>query len=157
LGKCDVNLTEPTSIVRFQIRLGIELSLLIVITLLLWLKFKWMGASCFFAHRRSCLKAFSLSAMLLEIGLMYFRQKVHIRPWRALRILFLIDCGQFDQTRRSFRHFLTSLPNACHVLVAMFVLLINFALIGHFMFYDSPVRTISLILIASANPTIHFN
>lgn len=127
---------------RIQCRLSVELGILILITILIWLKYKWMGASCFFAHRRSCLKAFSLLAMLGEIALMYFRQKVHIRPWRALRILFLIDCSQFDQTRRSFRHFLTSLPNACHVLVAMLLLLINFALIGHFLFYDSPVRAL---------------
>ena len=65
---------------------SVELCGLVVMSIQLYLKTRWIGWRAFLSHKRSMIKSVSLVVMIAETIVVIIRDKSHFRVSRALRV-----------------------------------------------------------------------
>ena len=76
---------------------------LVIVSVELIMKLRWLGYKIFVRHPRSMVKAATLAIMLAEAVVVLVRQSSHFRVTRALRPIFLVDNYYFGGVRRYMR------------------------------------------------------
>ena len=101
------HISVSSSTFLFQLPVGVhssmELLALVIVSVELVMKFRWLGCKTFINHPRSMVKAFTLVIMLAEAIVVLVRQSSHFRVTRALRPIFLVDNYYFGGVRRYLR------------------------------------------------------
>ncbi|TRY69993.1 hypothetical protein TCAL_02815 [Tigriopus californicus] len=152
---CHAPLCFPT-----QVHSSIELGTLLLITLQVILKTRWIGWRDFFKHRRTLIKVFTLVLMIVEALVVLVRVDSHFRVSRSLRPIFLIDNHYCGGVRRFIRQILQSLPPILDMLVLVFFIMLIYSVFGFYLFgmvdhvYFNDLQTsfISLfVLLTTAN------
>ncbi|XP_064612254.1 LOW QUALITY PROTEIN: two pore channel protein 1-like [Liolophura sinensis] len=116
---------------------SLELFCLLVQSLDIAIKLKWLGWKIFFRHRRTMLKSLTLSIMFVEAIVVLIRQTNHFRVTRALRPLFLLDSYYCRSVRRFARQILQSLPPILDMIVLLLFFMLIFSILGFYLF--SPI------------------
>ncbi|XP_062513296.1 two pore channel protein 1-like [Corticium candelabrum] len=115
----------------------IEVACLSVVLVLLLFRMKWMGVRHFFRHFRSVLKLFLIGIMYVEVIVILIRFRNHIRVFRALRPVFLLDSHYCRGVRRMARQILQSMPPILDMMLLLIAFILVFALFGYFLFIDA--------------------
>jgi two pore calcium channel protein 1 len=79
-----------------QVHGAIELVTLVLISVQVAMKTRWIGWKTFMLHKRTAIKVLTLIVMVMEAIAVLINRKSHLRITRALRPIFLIDnhfCG----------------------------------------------------------------
>lgn len=130
--------TEKPAHSFFQLPVGvhssIELLALVVISVELVLKFRWVGFKTFLCHPRSMVKTVTLVIMLAESIVVLVRQSSHFRVTRALRPIFVVDNYYFGGVRRYLRQVLQSVPPAIDMLGLILFVTLFFSILGFYLF-----------------------
>ena len=87
-----------------------ELLALVIVSVELIMKFRWVGFKIFIRHPRSMVKAVTLGIMLAEAVVVLVRQSSHFRVTRALRPIFLLDNKYLGGVRRYLRQVCLTVP-----------------------------------------------
>ena len=112
--------------VPVQVHGAIELCALVLISVQVALKTRWIGWRTFMLHKRTAIKVLTLIIMIVEALVVLVKSKNHIRITRALRPIFLIDNHFCGGVRRFIRQILQSLPPILDMLgLVFFVMLIS--------------------------------
>lgn len=114
-----------------------ELFGLLIISIVFWIKFYWIGPRHFFKHRRTMIKTIVLCLMIIEAIVVLIRQDSHFRVTRSLRPVFLIDNHYFHGVRRVIRQTILSLKSFALMLLLLSFLLLLFSISAFYMF--SPI------------------
>jgi len=130
--------TEKPANSLFQLPVGVhssvELSALLVVSVELVLKFRWLGFKTSMNHPRSMVKAVTLVIMVAETIVVLVRQSSHFRVTRALRPIFVIDNYYFGGVRRYLRQVLQSVPPAIDMLGLILFVMLFFSILGFYLF-----------------------
>lgn len=113
---------------------SIELCGLVLMSVQLYLKTRWIGWRAFLNHRRSMIKSVTLVVMIAEAIVVIIRNKSHFRVTRALRVLFVIDTYYCGGVRRFIRQIFKSLPPIIDMLGLLLFIMLIYSVLGFYMF-----------------------
>eukprot|EP00092_Neocalanus_flemingeri_P012722 GFUD01013709.1.p1 GENE.GFUD01013709.1~~GFUD01013709.1.p1 ORF type:complete len:872 (+),score=167.61 GFUD01013709.1:299-2914(+) len=132
---------EQNEIPFFQVPIlvhsSIELCGLVLMTVQLYLKTRWIGWRSFLKHKRTLIKGLTLIVMIAEAVVVLVRNKSHFRVTRALRILFLIDTHYCGGVRRFIRQIFKSLPPILDMLGLLLFIMVIYSVLGFYLFGPS--------------------
>ncbi|XP_046456240.1 two pore calcium channel protein 1-like [Daphnia pulex] len=130
--------TEKPANPLFRLPVGVhssmELTALVIVSVELIMKFRWVGFKIFIHHPRSMVKAVTLLIMIAESILVLVRQSSHFRVTRALRPIFLLDNHHFGGVRRYLRQVLQSMPPAIDMLGLLLFVILFYSVLGFYLF-----------------------
>ncbi|XP_050410021.1 two pore channel protein 1 isoform X1 [Patella vulgata] len=133
-----VAICERPAIEYFSLPVGIHASLemlgLLILSLELGIRFKWVGWRAFFKHKRTVIKSCTIIFMLIESIVVLVRQTSHFRVTRALRPLFLIHTYYCRGVRRITRQILQSLPPILDMIILLLFFMLIFSIFGYYLF-----------------------
>lgn len=115
---------------------SLELFCLLILTMSLGIRLKWLKGKTFFKHKRTAIKSFVLFIMIIEAITVICRQQNHFRVTRALRPLFLMDSYYCKGVRRFTRQILQSLRPIFDMLVLLLFFMLIFSILGFYLFSD---------------------
>ena len=110
--------------VPVQVHSCIELCALVLISVQVALKTRWIGWRTFMLHKRTAIKVFTLFIMIIEALVVLANSKNHFRITRSLRPIFLIDNHFCGGVRRFIRQILQSLPPILDMLALVFFVML---------------------------------
>lgn len=116
---------------------SIELCGLVLMSVQLFLKTRWIGWRSFLKHKRTLIKGLTLVVMIAEAVIVLVRNKSHFRVTRALRILFLIDTHYCGGVRRFIRQIFKSLPPILDMLGLLLFIMVIYSVLGFYLFGPS--------------------
>ena len=119
---------------------SIELCGLLLMTIQLYLKTRWIGWRSVLRHRRSLFKGLTLIVMLIEAIVVLIRNKNHFRVTRAFRVLFVIDTYYCGGVRRLIRQIFKSLPPILDMLGLLLFIMVIYSVLGFYMFGPSETK-----------------
>ena len=136
MGVLMLSFIEHDDIIHVPITVhsSVELCGLVVMSMQLYLKTRWIGWRAFRSHRRSMIKSVTLVVMIAETIVVIIRNKSHFRVTRALRVLFVIDTHSCGGVRRFFRQIFRSLPPIINMLGLLLFIMLIYAVLGFYMF-----------------------
>ncbi|XP_060581859.1 two pore channel protein 1-like [Ruditapes philippinarum] len=117
---------------------SLEILLLLVLSLELGIRMKWLGWKVYFHHPRTVMKTCMLCIMLTEAVVVLIRQTNHFRVTRALRPIFLLNSHYCRSVRRIARQTLQSLPPIFDMLVLLMFIMLIFSILGYYLFSTVP-------------------
>ena len=120
--------------VPIQVHSSIELCGLLLMSIQLYLKTRWIGWRSFLKHGRSVIKGMTLMVMTVEAIVVIIRAKTHFRVTRALRVLFVIDTHYCGGVRRFIRQIFKSLPPILDMLGLLLFIMVIFSVLGFYLF-----------------------
>ena len=128
--------TEEISYLKvpIQVHSSIELCGLILMSVQLFLKTRWIGWRSFLKHKRTLMKMVTLTVMIMEAIVVLLRNKNHFRVTRALRILFVCDTYYCGGVRRFIRQIFKSLPPIIDMLGLLLFIMLIYSVLGFYMF-----------------------
>ncbi|KAK4010715.1 two pore calcium channel protein 1 [Daphnia magna] len=130
--------TEKPANPLFRLPVGVhssmELMALVIVSVELIMKFRWVGFKIFIHHPRSMVKALTLLIMIAESIVVLVRQSSHFRVTRALRPIFLLDNHHFGGVRRYLRQVLQSVPPAIDMLGLLLFVILFYSVLGFYIF-----------------------
>lgn len=113
---------------------SIEMLCLLILSLDLGIRFKWLGWRGFIKHKRTLFKAVMIILMLVESIVVLVRQTNHFRVTRALRPLFLIHTHYCQGVRRITRQIMLSMPPILDMIVLLLFFMLIFSILGFYLF-----------------------
>ena len=116
---------------------SIELCGLVLMTVQLFLKTRWIGWRSFLKHKRTLIKGVTLVVMISEAIVVLVRNKCHFRVTRAFRVLFLIDTHYCGGVRRFLRQIFKSLPPILDMLGLLLFIMVIYSVLGFYLFGPS--------------------
>ncbi|XP_052230503.1 two pore calcium channel protein 1-like isoform X2 [Dreissena polymorpha] len=119
---------------------SLEILMLVVLSLELGIKMKWLGWRVFIRHPRTIIKTSMLLIMLAEAITVICRQTSHFRITRAIRPIFLLNTHYGRGVRRIARHTLQSLPSIFDMLVLIVFIMLIFSILGFYLFSTIPAN-----------------
>ncbi|XP_048257055.1 two pore calcium channel protein 1-like isoform X1 [Haliotis rufescens] len=140
---------------------SLELLGLLILSLDLGIRIKWLGWRTCLRHKRTVIKATTLLIMGIEAIVVLVRQTNHFRVTRALRPLFLIHSHYCRGVRRISRQVLQSMPPILDMIFLLLFFMLIFSILGFYLLSqidnNSYFRTIQdsfvslFILLTTAN------
>ncbi|ESO91688.1 hypothetical protein LOTGIDRAFT_122118, partial [Lottia gigantea] len=135
-------LCERPAVSFFSLPVGIHGSLemlcLLILSLELGIRFKWVGWKAYFKHKRTVIKMLAVFIMLIESIVVLVRQTNHFRVTRSLRPLFLIHSYYCRGVRRITRQVLQSLPPIVDMIILLIFFMLIFSIFGFYLFSQVP-------------------
>ncbi|XP_059149690.1 two pore channel protein 1-like [Physella acuta] len=113
---------------------SIELLCLLILSLDLGIRVKWLGWLGFLKHKRTLFKAVLTLLMLTEAIVVLVRQTNHFRVTRALRPLFLIHTHYCQGVRRITRQIMQSMPPILDMILLLLFFMLIFSILGFYLF-----------------------
>ncbi|KAK7487936.1 hypothetical protein BaRGS_00020837 [Batillaria attramentaria] len=117
---------------------SIELLCLLLLSLDLFIRYKWLGFHTFLRHKRTMIKLGMILLMMTEAITVLVRQMNHFRVTRALRPIFLIHSHYCQGIRRITRQILQSLPPILDMIVLLLFFMLIFSILGFYLFSQIP-------------------
>ncbi|CAG5133866.1 unnamed protein product, partial [Candidula unifasciata] len=140
---------------------SVEMLCLLILSLDLGIRVKWLGWKSFLKHKRTLLKAVAIILMLIESIVVLIRQTNHFRVTRALRPLFLVHSHYCQGVRRITRQIMQSLPPILDMIVLLLFFMLIFSILAFYLFSgiktDTNFKTIQssfislFVLLTTAN------
>uniref|UniRef100_A0A2C9KW31 Ion transport domain-containing protein n=1 Tax=Biomphalaria glabrata TaxID=6526 RepID=A0A2C9KW31_BIOGL len=157
--------SERPAVAYFELPVGIHGSLemlcLLILSLDLGIRFKWLRLWGFIKHRRTLFKAILILLMLVESIVVLVRQTNHFRVTRALRPLFLLHTHYCQGVRRITRQIMQSMPPILDMIILLLFFMLIFSILGFYLFSgiktDTNFKTIQssfislFVLLTTAN------
>ncbi|XP_005089220.2 two pore calcium channel protein 1 [Aplysia californica] len=113
---------------------SIEMLCLLILSLDLGIRAKWLGWRVFIKHKRTVVKSFMILLMLTEAVVVLVRQANHFRVTRALRPLFLIHTHYCQGVRRITRQIMQSMPPILDMILLLLFFMLIFSILGFYLF-----------------------
>ncbi|XP_070205639.1 two pore channel protein 1-like [Littorina saxatilis] len=133
---------ERPAIDFFSLPVGVhgslELLCLLLLSLELFIRYKWLGLHTFLRHKRTMVKVGMLFLMVTESIIVLVRQTNHFRVTRALRPVFLIHSHYCKGMRRIARQILLSLPPILDMIILLLFFMLIFSILGFYLFSPIP-------------------
>ncbi|XP_064619525.1 two pore calcium channel protein 1-like [Lineus longissimus] len=120
---------------------SLEIFGLLIVSIELVLKLRWLGFRTFVKHVRTMIKVSVLIIMLVEALVVLARQTNHFRVTRALRPIFLLDSYFCRGVRRFVRQLIQSLLPILDMLVLLLFFMLIFSILGFYIFSRVPGDT----------------
>lgn len=117
---------------------SIELLCLLLLSLDLIIRYKWLGFHTFLRHKRTMIKLGMVLLMVTESIVVLVRQTNHFRVTRALRPLFLVHSHYCKGIRRITRQILQSLPPILDMIILLLFFMFIFSILGFYLFSQIP-------------------
>ncbi|XP_052801255.1 two pore calcium channel protein 1-like isoform X1 [Mya arenaria] len=117
---------------------SLEILMLLVLSLELAIRMKWLSWRVYFRHPRTVIKTVMLIIMLVEAVTVIVRQHNHFRVTRAIRPIFLLNTYYGRGIRRIARQVLQSLPPIFDMLVLLIFIMLVFSVLGFYLFSTVP-------------------
>ncbi|KAL4223541.1 Two pore calcium channel protein 1 [Mactra antiquata] len=117
---------------------SLEILMLLLLSLELGIRMKWLGWKVYFKHPRTCMKTVILCIMMVEAVVVLIRQTNHFRVTRGLRPLFLLNSHYCRGVRRLARQTFQSLPPIFDMLVLLLFFMLIFSVLGFYLFSTVP-------------------
>ncbi|KAK3785343.1 hypothetical protein RRG08_045569 [Elysia crispata] len=131
---------ERPAVPYMQLPVGVHGSLemlcLLILSLDLGIRMKWLGCRSFFQHRRTIIKTLMVLLMLTESIIVLVRQENHFRVTRALRPFFLMHTHYCQGVRRITRQIMQSLPPILDMIVLLLFFMLIFSILAFYLFSD---------------------
>jgi len=124
----------PILQVPIVVHSSVELCGLVLMSVQLYLKTRWIGWRGFLKHRRTLIKGLTLLVMMAEAIVVLVRNKSHFRVTRAFRVLFLIDTYYAGGVRRFIRQIFKSLPPILDMLGLLLFIMVIYSVLGFYLF-----------------------
>ncbi|XP_041348857.1 two pore calcium channel protein 1-like [Gigantopelta aegis] len=115
---------------------SLELLGLLILSLDLGIRVKWLGWKTTITHRRTLIKALALLIMVIEAIVVLVRQTNHFRVTRAVRPIFVIHSHYSKGIRRITRQLLQSLPPILDMIFLLLFFMLIFSILGFYLFSD---------------------
>jgi len=120
---------------------SIELCSLVLLSLQMVLKTRWIGLRSCLKHKRTLIKGSSLIIMIVEALTVIVRHENHFRVTRALRPLFLLDTSVCGGVRRFIRQVLQSLPPIIDMMGLLLFIMLIYSVLGFYLFGPTEFST----------------
>ncbi|KAI1307573.1 Two pore calcium channel protein 1 [Halotydeus destructor] len=116
----------------------LEIVCLLVIGIELIARYVRIGGRQFIVNPKFVIKSVIILVMIGQASYVAWKEKAHMRGFRAIRPIFLLDSHFCSETRRTLRHFIKSLPPVIDMVAIMVLIIVIFSFIGFHMFHFTP-------------------